>query len=508
FKEVHQYCVDNNMKELAAKCPLHEVVNDMVIRFLPNPLQAQKERVRVIWRGDMESDIGKSMAAVNPEGPVALMVTDITTDPNAGEVATGRLFSGTVKRGMELHVSGILGTNRLQQVGLFMGPERIEVERVPAGNIVAVTGLKDAIVGSTVASVEKMMPFESIRHVSEPVVTVAVEAKHMKDLPKLIEVLRQVAKEDPTLRVMINEETGEHLLAGMGELHLEIVTHRITRDRHVEILTSKPLVVYRETVLGKSGTVEGKSPNRHNRFYVELEPLEKSVVELIRSGDVSMKMDDIARRDVLMKAGMPKDEAKSFVHIHETNVLLDMTKGIQYLKETMELIIEGFEEVMKEGPMSREPCQAVKVKLVDAKLHEDAVHRGPAQVIPAARQAIQAGMLMANDTLLEPFQKVFIQVPQEQMGGAIREMQGRRGVIVNMGSEGETATIESKAPVAQLFGFAGAIRSATEGRAMWSTEFFGFEPLPQSMLDGIVMDIRKRKGLKLEMPKPSDFISP
>jgi elongation factor 2 len=338
--------------------------------------------------------------------------------------------------------------------------------------------------------------------------TVAVEAKHMKDLPKLVEVLRQVAKEDPTLKVMINAETGEHLLAGMGELHLEIVAHRIQRDKHVEITTSKPIVVYRETVTTHAGPVEGKSPNRHNRFYMEVEPLSPAVIELIKNNEISMRQQEVERRDIMLKAGMTKDEAKGITHIYETNVFIDMTKGIQYLHETMELVLEGFEEVMKAGPMSREPTMGVKVKLMDAKLHEDAIHRGPAQVIPASRQAIQAAMLMAGATLLEPFQKVFIHVPQEQMGGAMREIQGRRGAILDMKSEGDTTIIEAKAPVAQLFGFSGDIRSATEGRALWSTEFAGFEPVPGNMLNEVVMSIRQRRGLKLEMPKPSDFISP
>ncbi len=508
FKEVIEHCLGDKQKELAEKAPLHVVMNDMIIRFLPNPIQAQKERIKVIWHGDKESEIGKSMINVDPKGKVALMVTDITTDPHAGEVASGRLFSGTIERGKELFISGMPNPNRVQSVGLFMGPERIEVEKVVAGNIVAVTGLADAIVGSTASTEKSMTPFESIRHVSEPVMTVAVEAKHMKDLPKLVEVLRQVAKEDPTLKVMINQETGEHLLAGMGELHLEIVAHRIQRDKHVEITTSKPIVVYRETVQSHAGPVEGKSPNRHNRFYMEVEPLSPAVVELIKNNEISMRQQEVERRDILMKTGMSKDEAKGITHIYETNIFIDMTKGIQYLHETMELVLEGFEEVMKAGPLSREPSMGVKVKLMDAKLHEDAVHRGPAQVIPASRQAIQAAMLMAGATLLEPFQKVFIHVPQEQMGGAMREIQGRRGAILDMRSEGDTSIIEAKAPVAQLFGFAGDIRSATEGRAMWSTEFAGFEPVPGNMLDNIVMDIRKRKGLKLEMPKPSDFISP
>ena len=506
FNDVYNYCKEEKQNELADKCPLHEVLNDMIIRFLPNPLTAQKDRVNVIWHGDKESTEGKNMLNANRDGDVALMVTNISLDPHAGEVATGRLFSGTLKRGMELNVSGSVKTNRMQQVGIFMGPERLEVEQIPAGNIAAVTGLKDAYVGATVSSMDDMIPFEAIQHASEPVVTVAVEAKHMKDLPKLVEVLRQVAKEDNTLKVTIDEETGEHLMSGMGELHLEVIGHRIERDKGVEITTSPPIVVYRETIQKHAGPVEGKSPNRHNRFYIEVEPMDSNIVDLIKSGEVSMRMPELERREKFMEAGLKKDEAKGVTHIFESNILIDKTKGIQYLNETMELVIDGFEEVMKAGPLTREPCQAIRVTLVDAKLHEDAVHRGPAQVIPASRQAIQAAMLMADDTLLEPYQKVYIQTPQNNMGGATSEIQGRRGIISNMSQEGDMTIIESKAPVAELFGFAGDIRSATEGRAMWSTEFAGFETLPASLLKEIVLQIRQRKGLKSEVPKASDFV--
>ncbi len=507
FNDVYNYCREGDMKTLADKCPLHEAVNDMVIRFLPNPLQAQEGRTNVIWHGDRKSEIAKSMATADAKGHLAFMVTDISMDPHAGEVATGRLFSGSLNRGLEVYVTGAAKKNRIQQVGIFMGPERLEVENIPAGNIAAVTGLRDAFVGSTVTTLDGMTPFESIKHASEPVVTVAVEAKHMKDLPKLVDVLRQVAKEDPTLSITLNEETGEHLMAGMGELHLEVIAHRIERDKNVEITTTPPIVVYRETIRGQAGPVEGKSPNRHNRFYVHVEPLEEGVRELIRNGEISMRMPEVERREKLMAAGMEKDEAKSITDIFESNIYLDMTKGIQHLNETMELILEGFQEVMKAGPLSREPCMGVKVKLVDAKLHEDAVHRGPAQIIPASRQAIQAAMLMADDTLLEPYQKVFIHVPQDHMGGATKEIQGRRGIILNMTSEGDMTVIESKSPVAELFGFAGDIRSATEGRAMWSTEFAGFETLPASLTTEIIGSIRQRKGLKKELPQASDYLS-
>jgi elongation factor 2 len=508
FKEVYEKCRAGDMKSLAKRSPLCEVVLDMVVKHLPNPLDAQKRRIKVIWHGDHESPEGRAMLNCDPSGPATLMITDISFDPHAGEVATGRLFSGRLKRGTEVYVMGTAKkANRLQQVGIFMGPTRVEVDDLAAGNIAAVTGLKDAVVGSTVTTLHDMTPFESLKHYSEPVMTVAVEAKNMKDLPKLVEVLRQVAKEDPTLQVTINEETGEHLISGMGELHLEIITGRIKRDKGVEIVTSEPIVVYRETITQKAGPVEGKSPNRHNRFYIEIEPLPDEIVALIKNGEVSMNQTALERRDVLMAAGMDKDEAKNIKDIKGTNMFLDMTKGIQYLNETMELILEGIHEALAGGPLADEPVQNIKIRLVDVKLHEDAIHRGPAQVIPAVRAALKGGMLMAGDALLEPMQKIQITVPTDQMGSATSQIQGRRGQVFDMQSEGDTITVVGKAPVAELFGFAGDIRSATEGRAMWSTEFAGFELVPNSMLKEVVTTIRKRKGLKEQIPTPSDYLA-
>ncbi|MDD1740611.1 MAG: elongation factor EF-2, partial [Methanothrix sp.] len=354
FKQTIDYCRAGKMKELAEKVPLYKAVNDMVVKFLPSPIEAQKERVKVIWHGDWDSPVGKAMATCDPKGPVAFMINKVKVDPHAGEVATGRLFSGTLHRGMELYVSGVVDTNRIQQTGIVMGAERVEVEEIPAGNIAAVTGLRDAIVGSTISSEENMTPFEQIKHVSEPVMTVAVEAKNTRDLPKVVEVLRQIAKEDPTLQVTINEETGEHLMAGMGELHLDVTVTRMQRDRGVELKTSPPIVVYRESIGGRAGPVEGKSPNHHNRFYIEFEPLEKGVIESLKEGKISMKMEEVERRKILIEQGMDKDEARNIVGYFGTNVLLNMTKGIQYLRETMELILEGFEEALKNGPISRE----------------------------------------------------------------------------------------------------------------------------------------------------------
>lgn len=506
FKEVYEYLKADDSKTLAKKSPLYKVVLDMVIRHLPSPIEAQKRRIPTIWKGDINSKVGQAMLNCDPKGPVALMITKIVTDPHAGEIAVGRLFSGTLKPGTELYILDKKAKNRAQTVGLFMGPRRVEVEEIPAGNIVALVGLKDASAGSTCSTVENMEPFESIKHFSEPVVTMAIEAKNPRDLPKLIEVLRKLAKEDPTLQVTLNEETGEHLISGMGELHLEVKVERIRRDFGLEVKTSPPIVVFRETVTNTSPVVEGKSPNKHNRFYIVVEPCPEDVIRAFKEGEVDMKMDKKERRKKLEEAGLPGDEAAGIQEYFEGNIFVDVTKGIQYLNETMELILEGFREAMQAGPIAREPVYGLKVKLVDCKLHEDAVHRGPAQVIPAVRSAIFAAMLQANPAFLEPYQKVYITVPQEMMGAVTREIQGRRGQVLEINSEGDMITVVAKAPVKEMFGFAGAIRSATSGKAIWSVEFAGFELVPQNLFEQFVMEVRQRKGLKLELPKPEDFL--
>jgi len=231
------------------------------------------------------------------------------------------------------------------------------------------------------------------------------------------------------------------------------------------------------------------------------------VVEKIKAEGITVGKDRVWLRDKLVEAGMDKEEAKNVVEIFEGNLLIDMTKGIQYLRETMELIRDGFRDVMNNGPLAREKCMGVKVKLVDAKLHEDSIHRGPAQVIPAVRNALLGAMLIGKATFLEPMVEVFISIPQNLLGNVTRELQSRRGQILDMQTEGEMVSVRAEAPVAEMFGFAGDIRSATEGRALWSTEFAGFKPIPHAIFVEKVMEVRKRKGLKPEMPKSSDFLS-
>ena len=506
FTQIFEYCNNENQKELAKKAPVHEVLLDMAVEKLPSPIVAQQYRIPNIWQGDLESETGTAMLSCNSEGPLSLMITKIWMDPHAGEVAVGRIYSGTIKHGDTVWALGGAKSERVQQVSMMVGSDRIQVPEVSSGNIVALTGVRSAAAGVTVTRDEDATPFEAIRHYSEPVVTVAVEPKSMKDLPKFIDALRGLAKADASLQVSTNQETGEALLAGMGELHLEITVYRLEEEQGIKVSVSEPIVVYRESISSenKGRAFEGKSPNRHNRFYIETEPLPDDVTNALREGlfgDGAVRNKDAKEiGDRFAEFGMNKDLMRKIYAINGTNILVNDTKGIQNLHETRELIIEGFNDVCKKGPVAEEPLMGVMVRLVDAKLHEDAIHRGPAQTIPAVRNAVKGALLRSKSVIFEPIQKIRIDAPNDVIGGVTREVTTRRGVIEDMPIDGNTASVIGRMPVAESFGFSNDIRAATQGRAIWNTENAGYVHLPPSLFAKVTAEIRERKGLKSEIP--------
>ena len=510
FKQIFEYCNNEDQKTLAQKAPVHEVLLDMAVTKLPSPIQAQEYRIPNIWTGDLESEVGQAMLKCDPEGQLAMMITKIWMDPHAGEVAVGRLYSGAINQGESVYAIGAAKPERVQQVSMMVGPDRITVPTVVAGNIAAITGIRSAAAGVTLSKDKDFTPFEAIRHYSDPVVTVAVEPKNMKDLPKFIDALRSLAKADASLQVTTNQETGEALLAGMGELHLEITVFRIEEEQNIQVKVSPPIVVYRESIEGNNHgrPFEGKSPNRHNRFYIEVEPLSAEVLKGLREGvfgDGPVRAKETKEiGDRFGEYGMDRDMMRKIYAINGTNVLVNDTKGIQALHETRELIIEAFNEVCKKGPVADEPMMGMLVRLVDAKLHEDAIHRGPAQTIPAVRNGLKGAILRARAILKEPMQKAFISVPNDWLGQVTREVTNRRGIIEDMPSEGDVTTVVGIIPVGETFGFSNDIRAASQGRAVWNTENMGFENLPPQLFDKVVGDIRTRKGLKPE-PNPESY---
>jgi elongation factor 2 len=502
FKDIidaYESTDENAIKQLAKKAPIHEVVLDMVIDHHPNPVQAQEYRIPKLWQGELDTVDGKSLIRCDPEGRLFFVIVKVVVDPQAGEIAAGRLFSGTMKKGEEVYLNMAKWAGRVQQVYIYNGAKKEIVDNVPAGNIIGVAGLKMGVPGETVTSDGKASPFEEIKHIFDPVVTKAIQAKKPGDLPKLIEVLRQVQKEDPTITIEINEETGEHLMHGMGELHLEVIEQRIIREKGVEITTSPPIVVYRETITKESAEVEGKSPNKHNKLYFKVEPLDPDLAAGIKSGKLPngryKKKDD-------QVTSFLRDEcdwdAKSATQVRAEcngNIFMDQTRGIVYINEIMELVLDMFEDVMKAGPLAKEPCINMMVSLMDCTLHEDAIHRGPAQMYPAVREGIKGAIMQAGPVLFEPLQVMRIETPNDYVGEISKLVSSKRGQLLEMNQEGDITVVKAKLPVGELFGWSNDLRSGTGGRGNSSLVDQSFERLPGELQDKIKKQIIQRKGL-------------
>ncbi|MDY6761911.1 MAG: elongation factor EF-2 [Candidatus Nanohaloarchaea archaeon] len=504
FQRIYELMEDEDQEALAEEAPVEEVVLNMVVDHLPNPEEAQEYRIPQIWNGDTDSEVGRAMLKSDADGDLVCVVTNVESDPHAGTISTARIFSGTVHEGDELYGVGSKSNQTAQQVGIYSGPRKLSIDEVPSGNIVALTGVDYGAGETVVAEGMELEPFEQIEHIFEPVVTKSLEPRKTSDLPDLIEALRKRAKEDNTIQISIDEETGETLVSGLGELHIEAKVERYLQEQGIEIDVSEPIVVYRESIQEASEEFEGKSPNRHNKFYLSVEPLEEEVYENLMESELPegrvRDQDEQEVRDALTGWGMDKEEAENADHIYKGNVFLDMSRGVQYLNEVRELVHDSFKEIVDEGPLADEPCIRLKVKIHDASLHEDAVHRGPAQVMPAVKESIVKGMLDGDTTLYEPKQVIRIDTPSEEMGGAMNEVSNRRGDILEMDEEEDDSIIKAKIPVAEMFGFEADLKSATAGKGFYSLIDQVFEPLPQNLQEETILDIRERKGMKQELP--------
>ncbi len=489
--------IKEKVKILAKKAPLHEVVLNMVIRNHPNPVDAQKYRIPKIWHGDINSEVGKSLLKCDSKGMPVFVPIKIVVEKHAGEVAGGRLFSGTIRQGDELYMNMAKRKVRVQQVSVYKGAQRVIVDKVNAGNIVGIIGLKDVFTGETVSG-EQIEPFEAIKHLFEAVVTKSISVKKAADLPKMVEVLKQIAKEDPSIKIEINEQTGESLMSGMGELHLEIIENRIKTEKGLEVQTSPPIVVYRETVSKESEPVEGRSPNKHNSFFIMIEPLEDNIYEAIKSGDLPegrVKKKNLELATKLSELGWSGDTIRNVKEIYKGNVFLDETRGEVHIGEVIEMILDAFEMVMDSGPLAHEPCTKMKLSLMDIKLHEDAIHRGPAQVYPAVRESIKGAMRKAKAELLEPLQIHLIEFPNKFLGPITKLIGGKRGQMIDVKQEEANAEVRAKIPVAEMIGWSNDLRSATEGRGVSSLVDQLFERVPSGLQVDLIKKIRERKGL-------------
>jgi elongation factor 2 len=506
FKDVIDAYQNEKVSDLVEKAPLAEAILGMVVKHHPPPHVAVKYRIPQIWKGDLDSDVGKALLACSDDGPTIMMVVNMVLDPAAGPVAIGRLFSGTVKDGQTINIIDEKREGRIQSVNFFMGNQREQVGELGAGNIPALLGLTDCRAGNTLSSVKGIQMFEGVKYVSEPVVQIAIEPKHPKDLPKLVEFLQQLTIEDPNLIVKIDQESGETIIAGMGVLHLDVAVHRI-QDAKLEIITSEPLINYRETVTGSCEPIMSKSPNRHNKIFMKVEPLEPEIAQMLRTGEISdMKSKEFVA-DKLKEVGWDRDTIKRIMKLDSRgNVLINGTKGVQFVQESTDSINTGFEEVMKEGPLCREQMRGCKFIFTHFVPHEDTAHRGLSQLGPASRRACMGALLTAGTTVLEPTLAIEVRVPTDLVGSVSTVINGRRGKVLDMSQKGAASIVIGEIPASETFTLSEAMRGQTAGRATWNTSFKQWTQVPKSLFQTAISDIRKRKGLAPDPPHISDFI--
>jgi elongation factor 2 len=337
---------------------------------------------------------------------------------------------------------------------------------------------------------EGMVPFERIMYVSEPVVTVAVEPKNPTDLPFLLDAIDKLALEDPNLAAEVNRETGEYLLSGMGELHLEVAV-KLLRDyaSGMEITTSSPRVVYRESVTRKGIVAAAKSPNKQNKFAAQVEPLTESFLKLIEQDAEARKAGNILAVDAQRK-----------------NMMADCTGKTEQIREILDFVTSGFDYACSAGPLCGEPLRHVKVNLMEIQLSEKAEYRNPVEVMHGVGKAIFGSFLTAKPVLLEPVYKTVISVPTEFAGECSRILSGRRGKISAFEQKGTLAMITGYVPVAETFGLSEELRSATSGRAFWQSMFDRWRKMPENLAAKIIREVRKKKGLPSEVPEPDRFM--
>jgi elongation factor 2 len=499
--------VNRKVDALSKKAPVQDPILDMFIEHLPNPIEAQPYRQSQIWPGDANGVVGKGMAKVDPKGPLLMCVSTIEVDTHSGVVAIGRVFSGTVEKGklVQLITSRQKGT--IQQVYMSMAADRVIIDKVPAGNIAALSGLPSIHVGETVAEdgVETQA-FEGLKYVSDPVVTVAVEPADVKDLPLFDKVVHKLTTEDPNLHFLINKESGEYLLSGMGELHLEITAYRM-QEANLKVKISKPIVIYRETISHdlKGPAIMGKSPNKHNKLWVTMEKLPDDVVEAIKLGKISEMQTRDERQKILKGLGWSTDDARNVVAIEGNNLLVNRIKGRQYVEEIMDHIKSGFREAVFTSVLAKEPAYGLKINLEDVTVHEDPAHRGPAQILPMTWRPIWCAFLLSDPKLLEPLISFDCKVPNQFVSSVIAIVQKRRGKILDMTNEEDMIIVKAEMPVSESFGLAEELRSSTEGRAFWATQFSRWAPVPEQMKDEIIKLIRERRGLSPTPPRPEEF---
>ena len=422
-----------------------QLLLDAVVDYMPAPTEVPP----------IQGTLPSGEIAVRPaddEAPLSALAFKIQSDPY-GRLTFIRVYSGVLTKGSYVYNSTKDKKERISRLIVLKADDRIEVEELRAGDLGAALGLKDTFTGDTICDPKEAVILESL-YIPEPVISVAVEPKTKQDMDKLSKALQSLSQEDPTFRVSIDPESNQTVIAGMGELHLEILVDRMLREFKVEANVGAPQVAYRETIR-QAIKCEGKfirqsgGKGQYGHVVIELEP-----------ADPGSGFEFVSK---IVGGTVPKE----FIGPAE----------------------QGMKEACESGILAGYPLIDVKVTLVDGSYHD--VDSSEMAFKIAGSIAIKEGVIKANPVLLEPMMKVEVEVPEDFLGDAIGDLNSRRGQIEGMDSDAGITKVNAKVPLAQMFGYATDIRSKTQGRGIFTMEFSNYEEVPRNVAETI---IAKNKG--------------
>ncbi|SET90067.1 translation elongation factor 2 (EF-2/EF-G) [Marinobacter segnicrescens] len=423
-----------------------QAVLDAVVEFLPAP-----DEVKAI-RGEVDEDGTEETRPVDDDAPFAALAFKIATDPFVGTLTFFRVYSGKLESGNAVYNSVKQKKERVGRMVQMHANDREEIKEVLAGDIAAAIGLKNVTTGDTLCDENHKIVLERMEF-PEPVISVAVEPKSKADQEKMGVALGKLAQEDPSFRVRTDEESGQTIISGMGELHLDIIVDRMKREFKVEANIGKPQVAYRERIR-KAVDVEGKFVRQSGGRG--------------QYGHVKLKLEPLP---------LDEEDGENFIFVNE------IVGGV-VPKEYIPAVQQGIEEQMQNGCIAGYPLLRIKATLYDGSYHE--VDSNEMAFKVAGSMAMKKGALEADPALLEPIMKVEVVTPEDYMGDVVGDLNRRRGVIQGMDDGPAGKIIRAEVPLSEMFGYATDLRSATQGRASYAMEFAGYSEAPSNIAEAII----------------------
>jgi len=512
--------------------PAGDAVLEMIVLQLPSPVKAQAYRVDTLYDGPLDDKTATAIRECDtrPGAPLCMYISKMVPTSDKGRFyAFGRVFSGTIATGQKVRIMGPnyvsgkkseLWIKNIQRTVIMMGRYTEQVADIPAGNTCALVGVDQYLLKSgTICTEEDAHCIKTMKFSVSPVVRCAVEPKNSADLPKLVEGMKRLAKSDPMV-LCYTEESGEHIIAASGELHLEICLQDLQNDfMGTEVKVSDPVVSFRETCTDKSTeTCLSKSANKHNRLYVEAETMGEELCVAIDDGDIKAGADaKLQGRKLADEFDWDVSEARKIWAFGPDgtgpNLFVDTTKGVNYLAEIRESVVAGFAWATQNGPLCEEQMRGCRFNLMDVVLHADAIHRGMGQIMPTSRRVCFSSLMMATPGILEPVYLCNISVPQDAMGNVYGVLTQRRGHVFSEEQRPGTPqmTLLAYLPVMESFGFTASLRSNTGGKAFPQCSFDHWDVMSGTPFEennkchDTVLAVRKRKGLSEGVPEQRKY---